>query len=61
MEKSIHELKADVLYLILWDKKINSFEIAAIILKVFKKCKSVIQKNFKSAELLTKASFFLYF
>ena len=28
---------------------------------VFKKCKSLIQKEFKSAELLTKASFFIYF
>ena len=42
-------------------EKINSSEITVIIFKVFKKCKSLIQKKFKSAELLTKASFFLYF
>ena len=33
-------------YLILWEKKNNSLEITAIIFKVFKKCKSFIQKEF---------------
>ena len=46
MEKSIHELKAEFVYLILWEKKINSLEITVIIFKVFKKCKSLIQKEF---------------
>ena len=59
--KSIHELKLEFVYLILREKKINSLEITAITFKVFKKCKSLIQKKFKSAELLTKASLFLYF
>ena len=27
MEKSTHELKAEFVYLILWERKINSFEI----------------------------------
>ena len=44
MEKSIHELKAEFVYLILREKKINSYEITVIIFKVFKKCKSLIQK-----------------
>ena len=42
MEKSIHELKAEFVYLILWEKKINSLEITVIIFKVFKKCKSLM-------------------
>ena len=42
MEKSIHELKAEFVYLILWEKKINNLEITVIILKVFKKCKSLM-------------------
>ena len=61
MEKSTHELKAKFVYLIFWERKTNSFEFTVIILKIFKKCKSLIQKNFKSAELLTEAAFFLYF
>ena len=44
METSIHELKAEFVYLILREKKINSYEITVIIFKVFKKCKSLIQK-----------------
>ena len=39
MEKGIHELKGVFAYLISWEKKINSYEITVIILKVFKKCK----------------------
>ena len=46
MEKSIHELKAEFVYLILWEKKVNNNEITVIILKVFKKCKSLIQEEF---------------
>ena len=46
MEKSIHELKAEFVYLILCEKKINSCEITVIIFMVFKKCKSLIQKEF---------------
>ena len=37
-------------------KKNHSFKVTAIILKVYKKCKSPLQK-----ELLYKASSFLYF
>ena len=44
MEKSINDLKAEFVYLILREKKINSYEITVIIFKVFKKCKSLIQK-----------------
>ena len=46
MEKSIYELKAEFVYLILWDEKINSLEITVIIFIVFKKCKSLIQQEF---------------
>ena len=46
MKKSIHELKAEFVYLMLWEKKINSLEITLIIFKVFKKCKSLIPKEF---------------
>ena len=45
MEKSIHELKVKFVYLILREKKINSLEIIVIIFKVFKNCKSLIQKK----------------
>ena len=45
MEKSIHELKVEFVYLILREKKINSLEITVITFKVFKKCKSLIQKK----------------
>ena len=46
MEKSIHELKAEFMYLIFGEKKISSLEITVIIFKVFKKCKSFVQKEF---------------
>ena len=46
MQKSIHGLKVEFVYLILREKKINSLEITVIIFKVFKKCKSLIQKEF---------------
>ena len=47
MEKSIHELKAEFVYLILWEnRELTSFEITVIIFKVFKKCKSLIEKEF---------------
>ena len=45
MEKSIHELKGEFVYLISWEKKINSYDITVIIFKVFKKYKSLIQKE----------------
>ena len=35
MESSTHELKVEFVYLILWQRKINSFEITVIIFKVF--------------------------
>ena len=54
MEKSIYELKAEFMYLcVRGEKTINSFDIAVIIFKAYKKC--------KSAERLTKTYFFLYF
>ena len=40
------------------EKKINCLEITVIIFKVYKKVYQ-LQKAFESAELLTKASFFL--
>ena len=45
MEKSIHELKAEFVYLVcvcvcVCEKKINSFDITAIIFKTYKKYKS---------------------
>ena len=40
------------------EKKNNSFGITAII---FKASNPLFKKDFKSAELLTKTSFFLYF
>ena len=47
MEKSIHELKAEFVYLRVWEReKLSSFEITVIIFKVYKKCKSPIQKGF---------------
>ena len=46
MEKSTHEMKAEFVYLVLWERKINSFEITVIIFKVFKKYKSLNQKEF---------------
>ena len=60
MEKSTHELKADFVYLILWERKINSFEITVINFKYLRNVNLLLKKNFKSAELLTKGSFFLY-
>ena len=46
MEKSADKLKAEFVCLVLWDRKIKSFEITVIIFKVFKKCESLIQKEF---------------
>ena len=46
VKKSIHKLKAEFVYLILWEEKISSLEITVIIFKVFKKCKSLIQREF---------------
>ena len=47
MEKSIHELKAEFVYLLVWEREqINSFEITVIIFKAYKKFKSPIQTGF---------------
>ena len=58
MKKGIHELKAEFAYW-LWGREKNSFsfEITVIIFKAYKKCSN----SKRSAELLTKTSFFLYF
>ena len=37
MKKSIHKLKVEFVYLCVWEKKINSFEITVIIFKAYKK------------------------
>ena len=61
MEKSIHELKVEVVHLCVRErKKSNSFEITVIIFRAYKKCKSPVQKEFLKG-LLTNTSFFLYF
>ena len=53
MGKSIHELKAEIMYLCVWDReKINRFEIAVIISKTYKKCKSPFQKGFLKVQNL---------
>ena len=46
MKNSAHELKAEFAYLILCERKTNSFETTVIIFKVFKKCKFLIEKEF---------------
>ena len=47
MEKSIHELKAEFVYLSVREKKNCSFEIIVIILRyIYNKCKFPIQKGF---------------
>ena len=56
MEKSIHELKAEFMFLILWKKKISSLEITVIINKDVRN----LNLLFKSAEILTKPFFFLF-
>ena len=62
MEKGIHELKAEFVHLYAWEReKINSFEITVIIFRHIRNVNLLFKKNFKSAELLTKTSFFLYF
>ena len=60
MEKSIHELKVEFVHLCVREKKNNSFEITVIIFGAYKKCKSLIQKEFLKV-LLTNTSFLLYF
>ena len=46
MEKSIHELKAEFVYLRVCEReKFDSFEITVIIFKAYKKCKFTIQKR----------------
>ena len=42
------------------EKEINNFEITAIIFEAYKKCKSPIQINLQSAELLSKTPFFMH-
>ena len=61
MEKSIHELKVEFVYLCAGEKKYNSFETAVIILRYIRNVNIFFQKDSKIAELLTKTSFFLYF
>ena len=47
MKKSIHELKAEFVYLLVWEReKFNIFEITVIIFKPYKRCKSPVQKGF---------------
>ena len=43
------------------EKKINNFEIIIIIFKAYKNVNLQFKKDFKSAERLTKTSFFFYF
>ena len=43
------------------EKEINNFEIAVIIFEAYKKCKSPIQINLQSAELLSNTPFFMHF
>ena len=60
MEKSIHELKPEFVYLLVWEReKLSSFEIIVIIFKAYKNVNLQFKKDFKSAELLTKISLFL--
>ena len=42
------------------EKEINNFEITVIIFEAYKKCKSPIQINLQSAELLSKTPFFMH-
>ena len=63
IEKSIHELKAEFVCLkvcvcLREGERKNSFGITAIIVKA---SNPLFKKDFKSAELLTKTFFFLYF
>ena len=47
MEIGIHELKAEFVYLRVWDREqINSFEITVTIFKAYKKFKSPVQRGF---------------
>ena len=48
MEKNIHELNSEFLNFCIYvrEKKRNSFEIIAIIFKIYRKLKSSIQKGF---------------
>ena len=46
MEKSIHKLKAEFVFCVCGREKNNSFEIAVIFFKAYKKYKSPIQKGF---------------
>ena len=60
MEKSIPELKAEFACIMCGgEKKNNSFGIHVIILKYIKNVNLPFKKDFKSAELLSKTSFFL--
>ena len=52
MEKNLHELKAEFVYLRVTEKK-NSFEITVIVFKAYKCIRHVKAQNF--------LSFFLYF
>ena len=61
MEKSIPDLKAGFVCMCVRENKNNSFEIHLIILRYIRNVNLPLKKDFKFAELLTKAPFFLYF
>ena len=60
LKKVYMSSKRNLCILVCERKKINSFEITVIIFKVYKKCKSPIQKGFLKG-LLAKTYLFLYF
>ena len=55
MEKSIHEIKVEFVYLCVREKKIT-----VITLRYIKNVNLLFKKDFKIAEVLMKTSFFLY-
>ena len=61
MKKSIQELKAEFVNFCVCEKKTNSFEITVIILRHTRNVNLLFKMDFKSAELLTKISFLLFF
>ena len=62
MEKSIHEQKAEFLYLCVREKKNNTFEISVIILRYIRNENlSYSKRILKFQNYLQKTSFFLYF
>ena len=62
MEKSIHEQKAEFVYLFVREKKKYSFEISVIILRYIRNVNLSFSKRIlKLQNFLQKTSFFLYF